>query len=119
MEVNSTTKKMEGVTFQAEQHQQEQEQQETKVPTSSETLKKRRSSKTPHTSPTLAPKRKSSAVEPELLTLDAHADLPEPLLTPSENEYTLFPVQHDDIMKMTKNALAVIWMAEEIDLSKE
>jgi len=118
MEVNSTTKKMEGVTFQEEQkHEQEQLLQQ--IPTSSETLKKRRSSKTPHTSPALAPKRKSSAVEAELLTLDAHVDLPEPLLTPSENEYTLFPVQHDDIMKMTKNSLAVIWMAEEIDLSKD
>ena len=43
----------------------------------------------------------------------------EPLLLPSDNQYTLFPVEHDDIMKMTKNSLAVIWMAEEVDLTKD
>jgi len=111
---------METVTFEASVIESHESAQQVSEPS-----KKRRSSKTPHTSPSLVPKRKSSAVEADLLTLTpaeptSPPDLPEPLLLPSDNEYTLFPVQHDDIMKMTKNALAVIWMAEEVgDLAKD
>jgi ribonucleoside-diphosphate reductase beta chain len=91
----------------------------------SESLKKgRRSSKsTPHTSPTLNPKKRTTSMsEPPPVSLNdvvTVPQLPEPLLLPSENEYTLFPVQHDDIMLMTKKALSVIWMAEEVELSKD
>ena len=43
----------------------------------------------------------------------------EPLLTPDDNRYVMFPIQHDDIWKMYKNQLASFWVAEEIDLSRD
>lgn len=33
--------------------------------------------------------------------------------------YTLFPIQHDDVWKMYKKAVAAFWTVEEIDLSKD
>ena len=44
---------------------------------------------------------------------------PEPFLQPTDNRYTLFPIQHQDIWTKYKQQLAVFWTAEEIDLSKD
>lgn len=43
----------------------------------------------------------------------------EPLLTPNKNRFVLFPIQHDDIWQMYKQAEASFWTAEEIDLSAD
>jgi ribonucleoside-diphosphate reductase beta chain len=43
----------------------------------------------------------------------------EPLLTPNKNRFVLFPIQHDDIWQMYKQAEASFWTAEEIDLSSD
>lgn len=43
----------------------------------------------------------------------------EPLLTPDENKYVMFPIQHDDIWQMYKRQVDCFWRAEEVDLSKD
>ena len=43
----------------------------------------------------------------------------EPLLQPSKNKYVLFPVEYEDIWKAYKDARAVDWNAEEINLSED
>ncbi len=43
----------------------------------------------------------------------------EPLLQPSKNKYVLFPVEYEDIWKVYKDARAVDWNAEEINLSED
>jgi ribonucleoside-diphosphate reductase beta chain len=45
--------------------------------------------------------------------------LPEPLLDPTEQRFTLFPIRHTDIWKCYKKQQASVWTAEEIDLSKD
>ena len=44
---------------------------------------------------------------------------PEPLLTPSENRFVLFPIQHQDVWEMYKKAEASFWTAEELDLTND
>jgi len=46
-------------------------------------------------------------------------DLPEPLLTVSPDRHVIFPIQHRDIWEKYKQHSAVIWFAEEVDLSKD
>jgi ribonucleotide reductase beta subunit family protein with ferritin-like domain len=43
----------------------------------------------------------------------------EPLLTPSDNRYVMFPIVDQDIWKMYKKQMDSFWRAEEIDLSKD
>jgi ribonucleotide reductase beta subunit family protein with ferritin-like domain len=43
----------------------------------------------------------------------------EPLLNKNQNRYVIFPIQHDDIWKMYKQAEANFWTTEELDLSKD
>ncbi len=40
----------------------------------------------------------------------------DPLLTPNEDRFVLFPLKHNDIWEMYKQHVAVFWTAEEIDL---
>jgi len=44
---------------------------------------------------------------------------PEPLLDPNEGRFVIFPIRHPDVWEMYKKHMAVIWTAEEIDLSKD
>jgi ribonucleotide reductase beta subunit family protein with ferritin-like domain len=44
---------------------------------------------------------------------------PEPLLQINPNRFVLFPIYHDDIWKMYKQAEASFWTAEEIDLTSD
>jgi len=105
--------------------------------------KQTKSGKTPSGSPALKPRRKSSsaaaAAEPPPMTLaetavDAAATaaataaaaaaavpalLPEPMLQENKDRFVLFPLQHPDLWKVYKNHCAVIWFAEEVDLSKD
>lgn len=43
----------------------------------------------------------------------------EPLLIANPRRFVLFPIEHPDIMAMTKKAIAVFWTAEELDLTKD
>lgn len=43
----------------------------------------------------------------------------EPLLKENPNRFVLFPIQHDEVWKMYKQALASIWTTEEIDLTAD
>lgn len=43
----------------------------------------------------------------------------EPLLTASNNRFTMFPIEHPDLWELYKKALANFWTAEEIDLSRD
>ncbi len=44
---------------------------------------------------------------------------PEPLLQINPNCFVLFPIYHDDIWEMYKQAEASFWTAEEIDLTSD
>ena len=43
----------------------------------------------------------------------------EPLLTPNDKRFVLFPIEHDDIWQMYKKQVDCFWRAEEIDLTKD
>jgi ribonucleotide reductase beta subunit family protein with ferritin-like domain len=43
----------------------------------------------------------------------------EPLLTPDDNRFVMFPIKHDDIWKMYQKQVDCFWRPEEIDLSKD
>ena len=45
--------------------------------------------------------------------------VPEPLLTPDDTRFVMFPIQHQDIWDMYKKQVDCFWRAEEIDLSKD
>ena len=47
------------------------------------------------------------------------AVLAEPLLTPSDNRYVMFPIEDENIWKMYKKQVECFWRAEEVDLSKD
>jgi ribonucleotide reductase beta subunit family protein with ferritin-like domain len=44
---------------------------------------------------------------------------PEPLLTNTNNSYTLLPINYNNLWNLYKKALASYWTVEEIDLSKD
>jgi len=102
------------------------EQQNTTVQTTQMTQKASRSGKTPGSSPVLK-SRKGSAADAELaaappLSLSEPAipaRLPEPMLRENKDRFVLFPIQHTDLWKKYKDHCAVIWFAEEVDLSKD
>jgi len=91
--------------------------------TTQATAKQSKTGKTPHTSPSLKSRRKSSCASiAEALTLEPIAEvplLPEPMLQENKDRLVLFPIQHHDLFKMAKDHLAVQWFAEEVDLSKD
>ena len=43
----------------------------------------------------------------------------EPLLTPTTDRFTMFPIQHDDIWSMYKTAVECFWRPEEVNLSSD
>jgi ribonucleoside-diphosphate reductase subunit M2 len=43
----------------------------------------------------------------------------EPLLTPNDNRYVMFPIEYEDIWSMYKKQVDSFWRAEEIDLTKD
>jgi ribonucleoside-diphosphate reductase subunit M2 len=45
--------------------------------------------------------------------------LQEPLLTPDDKRFVMFPIEHQDIWEMYKKQVDCFWRAEEIDLSKD
>jgi len=47
------------------------------------------------------------------------ANQTEPILTPNDDKYVMFPVQYNDIWEMYKKQVDCFWRAEEVDLSKD
>jgi ribonucleotide reductase beta subunit family protein with ferritin-like domain len=43
----------------------------------------------------------------------------EPLLTPDDSRYVMFPIKDDDVWKMYKKAVDSFWVPQECDLSKD
>jgi len=43
----------------------------------------------------------------------------EPLLTPDDNRYVMFPIQHDDIWKMYKRQVDCFWVVQEVNLAQD
>ena len=43
----------------------------------------------------------------------------EPLLSPDDNRFVMFPIKYDDIWQMYKKQVDCFWRAEEIDLTKD
>jgi len=43
----------------------------------------------------------------------------EPILTPDDNRFVMFPIKYDDIWAMYKKQIDCFWRAEEIDFSKD
>lgn len=43
----------------------------------------------------------------------------EPLLTPDDNRFVMFPIKHEDIWTMYKKQVDSFWRAEELDLTKD
>jgi ribonucleoside-diphosphate reductase beta chain len=82
--------------------------------------------KTPLASPagpkgTAAP---TAEAPPPALVLDsspapAPTPAPEPLLTVTDDRFVIFPIRHPDVWDMYKKHMAVHWVPEEVDLSKD
>lgn len=51
--------------------------------------------------------------------LPENTEVLEPILKENPNRFVLFPIQHDDIWQMYKTQQAMIWTAEELDLSPD
>jgi len=49
----------------------------------------------------------------------AEVQITDSILTPDENRFVMFPIQHDDIWQMYKRQVDCFWRAEEVDLSKD
>jgi ribonucleoside-diphosphate reductase subunit M2 len=45
--------------------------------------------------------------------------MPEPILTPDESRFVMFPVRYWDLWALYKKALASFWVVEEVDLGKD
>jgi ribonucleotide reductase beta subunit family protein with ferritin-like domain len=58
-----------------------------------------------------------TSVSPNILV--SSTDEQEPMLILTKNRFVLFPIQHDDIWKMSKKLQASLWTAEEIDLETD
>ncbi len=43
----------------------------------------------------------------------------DPLLTPNDSRYVMFPIQDNDIWKMYKKQVDCFWVPQEIDFSKD
>ena len=74
-------------------------------------------------SPALKAKKatiQEGGVEVPSLTLDAAAPiLEEPLLKENPNRHVIFPIEHSEIWAKYKQHMSVLWIAEEVDLSKD
>lgn len=73
---------------------------------------------------------KRVSVYPQILIDDKHIgdnfdleeyldEMHEPILEPSNARFTTFPIKHENLWKLYKNAQGSFWTAEEIDLSND
>lgn len=74
-------------------------------------------------SPVIRSRKGSMHAEPPPLALEPTTPMeplkPEPLLSGSEDRLVLFPIKHHDLWLRCKQQQSVIWLAEEIDVSKD
>jgi len=56
---------------------------------------------------------------PKVIIPRQRKKLEEPLLTENPDRFVLFPIEHDDVFKMYKDLVAVRWIAEEVDTTKD
>jgi ribonucleotide reductase beta subunit family protein with ferritin-like domain len=72
-------------------------------------------------SPSIRSRKGSMHAEPPPLSLEPPTESvkPEPLLSNSEDRLVLFPIKHHDLWLRCKQQQSVIWLAEEIDVSKD
>jgi ribonucleoside-diphosphate reductase beta chain len=71
----------------------------------------------------------SSAMSPRISLLDVEVPKPtvlrarklpdEPLLVENPDRFVLFPIEHHDVFKMYKDLVAVRWIPEEVDTTKD
>lgn len=69
----------------------------------------------------------SSAMSPRISLLDVEPKLvqrvrklaDEPLLIENPDRFVLFPIEHQDVFKMYKDLVAVRWIPEEVDTTKD
>ena len=47
----------------------------------------------------------------------SHTDKTEPLLTPDENRFVMFPIKYNDVWDMYKRQMDCFWRAEEINFA--
>lgn len=45
--------------------------------------------------------------------------VPEPILVENPNRYVIFPIQHNDLWELYKEALSAFWVSEEVDLQQD
>jgi len=57
--------------------------------------------------------------EPVKLITKGRKKADEPLLVENPDRFVLFPIEHPDVFKMYKNLMAVRWIAEEVDTTKD
>ena len=65
------------------------------------------------------PPTNQPAPEADSEAVTAAPKLPEPILTPTEERFVIFPIKHGDLWAKYKQHMAVFWTPEEIDLSKD
>lgn len=49
----------------------------------------------------------------------ASVDFVEPILTPDDNRYVMFPIKHDDVWQMYKKAVDSFWIPNEISFTED
>ena len=54
-----------------------------------------------------------------IIDSSTHDSIIEPLLTPSDDRFVMFPVQDEEIWKMYKKSTDCFWRVDEVDLSKD
>jgi ribonucleotide reductase beta subunit family protein with ferritin-like domain len=65
------------------------------------------------------PLTQEAAPEADSEAIVAAPKVPEPILTPTEERFVIFPIKHGDLWAKYKQHMAVFWTPEEIDLSKD
>jgi ribonucleotide reductase beta subunit family protein with ferritin-like domain len=75
---------------------------------------------TPHGSPVKKGRSGSISVPPlSLSPLEAETQFVEPILRPNPTRFTFFPIKYPKLYEKYMNHQAVMWLAHEIDLSKD
>jgi len=57
--------------------------------------------------------------EPAKVAFRARKQIEEPLLKENPDRFVLFPIEHQDVFKMYKDLVAVRWIPEEVELTKD
>jgi ribonucleoside-diphosphate reductase beta chain len=100
-------------------------QKKSKTPMQSPQLRASLPVSVPPELPALDVKEKDPGVKTEKKEVEVAHDIkhvmtaPEPMLSPTEDRFVIFPIKHADLWAKYKQHMSVFWTAEEIDLSKD